>query len=49
MLTQALRVGGRADFVFELRGAPVRLAQARVFVHFEMQLDEEMPIELVRR
>ena len=42
-------IGGALDLFLELRGLAVRLAQAGVLVHFEMQLDEEVAFVLVRR
>ena len=35
------RTVSASDFFFQSRGPAVRFAQARVFVHFQMQLDEQ--------
>src|SRR6204780_2275709 len=42
-------VGSLQDFVFQFRGAAMGSPQARSLFHFQMQLDEEMPVVLVRR
>src|SRR5277367_2583323 len=45
---QRARIGFLPDVLFELGGAAVRFAQAGALVHFQVQLDEEAVIELVR-
>src|SRR5271156_1740510 len=42
------RVGGLQDFIFKFRSATMGFPQARTFFHFKMQLDEKMPVVLVR-
>lgn len=34
------------DFLLQLRSLAVRIAQAQIFVHFQVQLDEELPVLL---
>src|ERR1700735_595018 len=43
------RVGSLKNFVFKFRGALMSFAQTRTFFYFQMQLDEEVPVVLVRR
>ena len=37
-----------SDVVFEFGGLAMRFAEARALVHFEMQLDEQAAIEVMR-
>jgi len=40
--------GKRADFFLELRGSAVRVPQTQLFRNFQVHLDEQPPVELVR-
>ena len=42
-------VAQRQDAFFQFRGPPVRLTQAQLFVHFQVQLHEQLPVLLLRR
>jgi len=46
---QRVAVGVAKDFLFQKRGAGVRVAQRRALIHFEMQLDEQAAVIKVRR